>query len=85
MDGVEILPIALTHGVSEGDIRHALRNAFDVFPDQGKWNLTMAIGPATNGVTILEVGYDRAENGRYVVIHAMSCRPKYNRENLRKR
>jgi hypothetical protein len=34
------------------DIVHALRNAVFDYPDQGDHELTMAVGPARNGVTI---------------------------------
>jgi hypothetical protein len=58
---------------------HALRNARREFPDQGEYELTVAIGFARNGVTILEIGYDRDEIGRRIVIHAMKARDKYLR------
>jgi hypothetical protein len=37
----------------------------------------MAIGPARNGVTMLEVGGLISEDGRLVVVHAMRARRKY--------
>lgn len=37
----------------------------------------MAIGPARNGVTMLEIGYVISEDDRLVVIHAMRARRKY--------
>lgn len=37
----------------------------------------MAVGPARNGVTMLEVGYLMSEEGRLVVVHAMRARRKY--------
>jgi hypothetical protein len=55
-----------------------------VFPDQGDHHLTVAVGPATTGA-ILEVGYDRDEDGRYVVVHVMERRSKYDRTRGRKR
>ena len=79
-----ILPSALKRGYSEEDIRHALRNAIDVFPDQGDYHLTVAVGPATTGV-LLEVGYDRDEHGRYVVVHVMERCSKYDRTRARNR
>jgi len=84
VDVVVVLPSALKRGYSEEDIHHALRNAIDVFPDQGDHHLTVAVGPATTGA-ILEVGYDRDEEGRYVVIHVMERRSKYDRTRARKR
>jgi hypothetical protein len=84
VDDVVILPSALKRGFREEDIRHALRNAIDVFPDQGDYGLTVAVGPAGNGI-MLEVGYDRAEGGRYIVVHVMERRSKYDRDRARKR
>ena len=55
-----------------------------MFPDQGDHHLTVAVGPATTGV-LLEVGYDRDEDGRYVVVHVMERRSKYERTRARKR
>ena len=37
----------------------------------------MAVGPARNGVTMLEVGYLMSEHGLLVIIHAMKARRKY--------
>jgi hypothetical protein len=37
----------------------------------------MAIGPARNGVTMLEVGCLISEDGRLVVVHAMRARRKH--------
>ena len=84
VDDVVILPSALKRGYGEEDISHALRNAIEVFPDQGDHHLTVAVGPATTGV-LLEVGYDRDEDGRYVVVHVMERRSKYDRTRTRKR
>ena len=55
-----------------------------MFPEQGDYALTVAVGPATGGI-ILEVGYDRDEQGRYVVVHAMERRNKHDRNRARKR
>jgi hypothetical protein len=74
---IEILPPARKHGVADEDIQHALGNAVFDYPQQGDHELTMAIGPARNGVTMLEIGYVISEDGRLVVIHAMRARPKY--------
>lgn len=66
---MEILESARRHGVSDDDIRHALRNAMNRIPqDDG---FVMHIGPDRTG-RLLEVGVvgDR-------VIHAMPARPKY--------
>lgn len=74
---IEILPTARKHGVSDDDIRHALSNAVFDYPHQGDHEVTMAIGPARNGVTMLEVGYLMTQDGLLVVIHAMRARRRY--------
>jgi hypothetical protein len=74
---IDILATARKHGVADEDILHALRNAVFDYPDQGDHELTMAVGPARNGVTMLEVGYLMSEEGRLVVVHAMRARRKY--------
>lgn len=56
---------------------HALRNAVFDYPSQGDQELTVAVGPAPNGVTMLEVGYLMSEDRFLVVIHAMRARRKY--------
>lgn len=56
---------------------HALRQAVAERSDQGDHELTIAIGPARNGVTLLEIGFLRDENGQVVVVHAMKARDKY--------
>lgn len=47
------------------------------FADQGDHELTMAIGPTRDGVTVLEIGFLHDETGRVVVIHAIKARRKY--------
>ncbi|SNR97880.1 hypothetical protein [Blastococcus mobilis] len=74
---IEILATARRHHVADEDIEHALRNVVSDYPDQGDHELAMAIGPARNGVTMLEVGYLMSEDGVLVVIHAMRARRKY--------
>lgn len=65
---------AWKHGVAEADIRHALRNAVRrITMDE---NLTMLIGPATDG-TLLEVGVLDLDKDDAVVIHAMALRRKF--------
>jgi hypothetical protein len=68
---------ARKHGVADDDILHALRNAVFDYPSQGDHELAMAIGPARDGVTMVEVGYLTSEDGLLVVIHAMRARRKY--------
>jgi len=74
---IEILATARKHEVADEDILHALSNAVFDYPNQGEHELTMAVGPARNGVSMLEVGYLRTEDDRLVVIHAMRARRKY--------
>ncbi len=74
---IEVLASARRHGVADDDIQHALSNAVFDYPNQGDHELTMAIGPARNGVTMLEVGYLTSEGGLLVVIHAIRARRKY--------
>jgi hypothetical protein len=67
---------ARRHGVAEADIWHAIRNAMRrVVMDD---DLTMLIGPATNGAP-LEIGVLDIEGVDAVVIHAMALRPKFQR------
>lgn len=71
-----VLPSARRHGVAAEDALHALRNAVREYPNQGTYELTITVGPARNGVTMLEVGFDTAD-GQIVIVHAMKARPKY--------
>ena len=73
---IEILASARKHGVADEDIRHALRNAVFDYPHQGDQELTMAVGPARNGVTMLEVGCLVSEDA-LLVVHAMGARRKF--------
>ena len=64
------------HGVNDADIEHAVRNALRwVVMDD---DLTMLIGPATDGA-LLEVGVLDIDGDDPVVIHAMALRPKFYR------
>ena len=74
---IEVLATACKHGMADDDILHALRNAIFDYPNQGDHELTMAVGPARNGVTMVEVGYLSSEDGFLVVVHAMRARRKY--------
>lgn len=73
-----ILPTAYKHGVEEDDMRHAYRNAYHSETDQGDHSLTMLIGAARNGVTILEIGVATAGDQPFIV-HADEARKKYLR------
>jgi hypothetical protein len=65
---------ARKHGVAEADIWHAVRNTMRrvVLDD----DLTMLIGPATDGA-LLEVGVLDIDGDDSVVIHAQLLRPKF--------
>ncbi|MEP7160013.1 MAG: hypothetical protein ABI746_02815 [Dermatophilaceae bacterium] len=67
---------ARKHGVADDDIWHAARTAVRriVMDD----DLTMLIGPASNGAP-LEIGVLDLEGDDPVVIHAMPLRPKFYR------
>jgi hypothetical protein len=71
----DIAPGARKHGISDDDMRHALRNPIRT-ADLGD-GLTMFIGPARDG-TLLEVGTADGDSGP-VIIHAMQARPKWLR------
>jgi hypothetical protein len=71
----DIAPAARKHGVSDDDMRHALRYPLRVADlDDG---LTMFVGPARDG-TLLEVGVADSGGGS-IIVHAMRARPKYLR------
>jgi len=67
---------ARKHGVTEEDMRHAVRNGMRRI-DLGE-DLTMLIGPAVDG-TLLEIGVLDIEGEDPVVIHAMELSPKFYR------
>jgi hypothetical protein len=67
---------ARRHGVTDTDIAHATRTAIRrVRMDD---DLTMLIGPATDGA-LLEIGVLDLDGEDPVVIHAMPLRPKFYR------
>ena len=71
----DIAPSARKHGVSDDDMRHALRYPLRVADLDD--DLTMFVGPARDG-TLVEVGV--ADSGRgSIIVHAMRARPKYLR------
>ena len=65
---------ARKHGVSEEDVRHAVRNAMRRI-DLGE-DLTMLIGPAADG-SLLEIGVLDLEGEDPVVIHATELSHKF--------
>ena len=67
---------ARKHGIADPDIWHAVRNSMRrILLDD---DLTMLIGPATNGA-LLEIGILDIEGDDPVVIHALPLRPKFHR------
>lgn len=69
-----VLPSARKHGVTDGQILHAYRNAVDFFLED---DLMVVIGSDETGL-LLEVGFSRSRSGR-AVVHAMPTRRKYLR------
>jgi hypothetical protein len=66
---------AQKHGVADPDIWHAMRNTMRrILLDD---DLTMLIGPATDGAP-LEIGVLDIEGEDPVVIHAQPLRPKFH-------
>ena len=70
----DIAPSARKHGISDDDMRHALRNPIRT-ADLGD-GLTMFVGAARDGTTLLEVGVADSDSGP-VIVHAMRARPKF--------
>jgi hypothetical protein len=67
---------ARKHGVADADIWHAVRNAMRrVLMDE---DLTMLIGPATDGA-LIEVGVLDIDGDDAVVIHAQPLRHKFHK------
>jgi hypothetical protein len=69
----DIAPSARKHGITDDDMRHALRNPVGVADLDD--DLTMFIGPARDG-TLLEVGVADSDAGP-VIVHAMRARPRF--------
>lgn len=67
---MEIWPSAYRHGISEADIRHAIRNPLKTLITSD--DMPLIIGAATNGRP-LEIGIGRSG----AIVHAMKARPKY--------
>ena len=69
----DIAPSARRHGITDDDMRHALRNPIRVdYRDEG---LTMFVGPRPDGI-LLEIGVADSDQGP-IIIHADRARPKY--------
>ena len=71
---VKIRDSARKHGVSDENIRHALRHPTKVFSNDSGGDLV--IGPSTAGA-LLELGVRGWRSGPVVVFHAMPARDKF--------
>jgi hypothetical protein len=68
-----ILDSARKHGVSDEDMKHAIRNATRT--EEQDEGFVMFIGPGRNAM-LLEVGVVDGDDGP-VIVHADKARPKY--------
>lgn len=73
---MEIRPSAYRHGVSAGEIRHAIENPIRVLAVD---EVDMYIGAAGPHGALIEVGVLVVDDDRLVVIHAMPARTKFLR------
>lgn len=73
---IRIVDSARKHGFSDLDILHAVRNFVRRFPHQGLHDVTILVGPARNGVTLLEIGIIEDPDDLRI-IHADTARAKY--------
>lgn len=75
MDEPIILDPAFKHGVEEADILHALRHGVEWGQiDDG---FIMYVGPARNGIDLLEIGLLVPWHEDVAVVHAMPARAKF--------
>ena len=71
---MEIYGSARKHGITDDDIRHAVKHALAAGEQEdGK---VLYLGP-DRAANLLEVVAVTREDGREIVIHAMAMRPKY--------
>lgn len=73
---MDVHPSALKHGIAEGDIEHAIRQAM-VIEDMEE-DVRLYLGPTRNADP-LEVVTIVRDDGSELAIHAMPMRPKYRR------
>jgi len=71
---LEIHPSARKHGLSDGDIEHAVKHAMSI--DDQDDNLRLYLGPAGDADLLEVVTADEGQD-RELAIHAMKMRPKY--------
>jgi len=60
------------HGITDEDIRHALRNLIAVAADPGDDDVTLFLGP-DRAANLIEVGMLATDDGP-LIIHAMAAR-----------
>jgi hypothetical protein len=68
-----IIDTAHRHGISDADIRHALRNFIAFAVDPHDDDVTLFLGPDL-AVNLIEVGVLSTDDGP-LIIHAMAARP----------
>lgn len=73
---VEIHPSARKHGISDGDILHAVKNALAIGDRADRRRLYL--GPSRSGALLEVVAVLDADDSERV-IHAMKMRAKYTR------
>ncbi len=69
-----IAPTAHRHGITDEDIRHALRNLIAVADDPNDEDVTLFLG-ADRAVNLIEVGVLATDDGP-LIIHAMAGRTR---------
>jgi hypothetical protein len=71
---MRVAQTARKHGIADGDMLHATRNAI------AQWRLdddfTMRVGPGHDG-DLLEIGVLGIDTDDPVIVHAMPARPQY--------
>ena len=73
---LDVHPSARKHGVTDGDVEHAVTHAMAI--DDTHSDGRLYVGPARNAA-LLEVLTIPAVEGSELAIHAMRMRPKYRR------
>ena len=62
------------HGITDDDIRHALRNIIATADDPHDDDVTLFLGP-DRAVNLIEIGVLGTDDGP-LIIHAMAARPR---------
>ncbi len=69
-----VLASAHRHGITDEDIRHALRNLIAVAADPQDDDVTLFLGP-DQAVSLIEIGVLATDDGP-LIIHAMAARTR---------